>query len=79
MIASFDVSVPEWGLTISECKVFGKDGSRWIGFPSRQYEGANGEKKHHDLVRMEKEKKAKFEASCLEKLAVHLQSATMTA
>jgi hypothetical protein len=69
LVGSFDVTIPEWGLSIHECKLFEKDGRRWVGFPSRQYETAKGEKKHEDYVMMDKDRKKGFDAKCLEKLS----------
>ena len=65
---SFDVTIPEWGLMIHECKLFEKDGRRWIGLPSKQYETAKGEKKRVEYVKLSKEMKLRFDASCLGKL-----------
>ncbi len=65
LICCFDVSIPEWGLTIAECKLFEKDGRRWVGLPSKQ----TSDRRYVELVSLSKEMKAKFEVSCLTKLA----------
>jgi len=65
--AKFDVSIPEWGLTLRELTLFSKDGKQWLGMPSRQYE-KDGQKKNHDLVSFEKNKRQRFESSCIEKI-----------
>jgi hypothetical protein len=77
LLGSFDVTIPEWGLTIHECKLFEKDGRKWVGFPSRQYETAKGEKKRVEYVNLNKESKSRFDAGCLKKLeALSLQAPT---
>ena len=65
LLCCFDVSIPEWGLTIAECKLFEKDGRKWVGFPSKQ----TSDRRYVELVSLSKEMKAKFEVSCLAKLA----------
>ena len=46
--ASFNVLIPEWGMTIRSCALFEKDGRRWIGYPSRTYDDPeNGKKKYY--------------------------------
>ena len=78
LIASFDVTMPEWDLGIHECKLFEKDGRKWIGFPSRQYE-MNGEKKYFEYVIFGRESKAKFDAKCLSLLDSFGNSLTVVA
>lgn len=72
LVGSFDVNIPEWGMSIHECKLFEKEGQKWVGFPSRQYETAKGEKKREEYVTMNKDQKAKFDTKCLEKLSAQL-------
>jgi hypothetical protein len=74
---SFDVTIPAYGLTIHECKLFEKDGRQWVGFPSRTYT-SGGEEKHFDYVRLTKERKAGFDAECLKLLAPLMQAAPAT-
>ena len=68
LLGSFDVFIKHWGLRIFQCKLFGKDGRRWIVFPTRQYETRSGEKKHLEYISMRKDKKAKFDESCIKLL-----------
>jgi DNA-binding cell septation regulator SpoVG len=66
--ARFDITVPQWQLTIKDCTLFEKEQKQWISFPSRQYEAADGSKKYFELVSFPKEVKERFQTKCLEKL-----------
>ena len=43
--------VTQWGVEIDGCKVFMKDGSRWVSLPSKEYKNAEGETKWSPVVR----------------------------
>jgi len=68
LLAKFDIMVPQWNMTIKDCALFEKGGKKWITLPSKQYEGADGQKKHFELVRFPKEVKERFQNKCIEKL-----------
>ena len=72
---SFDVTMPAYGLTICECKVFEKEGRKWVSFPCRMYETKTGEKKHQDYVTLTKDRKPEFEKECIKLLFPLMQTA----
>lgn len=49
-IASCEVRVPAWKMTIREIKVFEKGNQKWVGLPSREYLNKEGEKKYSDTI-----------------------------
>lgn len=65
--AKFNVLINDWGLTIRECSLFEKDGKKWIGLPSRQYD-KDGKIKNLDYVVFDKERRIRFDKACLEKI-----------
>jgi len=74
LVASLDVAIPEWGITIKDCGLFEKDGRKWVNFPSKEYTNQAGEKKRWDFVVMEKDRKTKFDAACIAKVDEYLSS-----
>lgn len=66
--ARFDVLVPVWGLILKELTLFEKDGRKWIGLPSRQYQGRDGTAKHFQLVDFSKPIRDRFQVAVLEKI-----------
>ena len=71
LVAKFDVTIPQWGLTIRDLALFEKEGKRFLGMPGRPYE-KDGAKKSYDHVVFDEASKKRFTATCLEKLE-HLQ------
>ena len=67
LVASFNVLIPQWGLTLREYTLFEKDGKRWVSMPARQYKDAEGKNKNFPLVEFDKDKRARSETACLEK------------
>ena len=45
-----DIQVLDWGIQISDVKVFLKNGTKWIGLPSKMIE-QNGEKKYFPYIK----------------------------
>src|SRR6185437_17059712 len=66
--ARFDVRVPAWGLTLKELTLFEKDGRKWLGLPSRQYQGKDGVVKHFPQAEFDKPVRARFETAVIEKI-----------
>lgn len=66
LVSSFDIIIPKWGnFTIKECKLFQKNGQRFISMPSKEYEH-EGKKKYYSLVAFqEKDMFEKFSAQVL--------------
>jgi hypothetical protein len=48
--ASLDVTVPDWGIEIRDIKLFNKEGSQWLSYPSREYE-KDGKKSYFSYVK----------------------------
>lgn len=65
----FDVTIPEWGMTIFGCCLFEKEGRKWIGMPSRQYQSKEGETKQMTCLSLEKKYKERFDKACIEKIS----------
>lgn len=64
LVASFNVIVPEWGLTIRNCTLFEKGHQSWIGYPSRAYDDPEtGKKKYFNYLHFEEEVKSRFESA----------------
>ncbi len=65
MIASCDIEIEEWGLTIRNCTLFDKGGNKWISFPSKKTDGPDGKPKYFSYVTMDKEKKERFDKTAI--------------
>lgn len=50
LLATCDVHIIPWKLTLHEIKIFEKGANRWLGMPSKEYTNDMGEKKYTDLV-----------------------------
>jgi len=60
------IFVEKWGIHISNCKIFRKNGKNWMKFPDREYE-VKGEKKYSPYIWFEnKELAALFSIEALE-------------
>lgn len=65
IVASFDVVIEEWGITIKRCGLFQKGLNRWVGFPTHNFVDTDGTKKYTPYVFMEKSRKDRFDKSVL--------------
>lgn len=65
LVASFDVVIPEWALTIRDCTLFKKEDRQWVGLPSRSYKESDGTTKHFPYLSMDKEAKERFDQACI--------------
>jgi DNA-binding cell septation regulator SpoVG len=64
--AFFSLSLPS-GLIIHNCALHQKDGARWIGLPSRQYQKDDGSIAYSPLVQfVSKDARQRFQATALE-------------
>lgn len=72
---SFTVVVTQWSdFYLKECKLFEKDGKRWVTFPDREYE-KNGEKKYMALCGFKtKELSEAFKEKVKDALKAHIAS-----
>ncbi len=55
LLATCDVHIKPWKMTLHEVKIFQKGASRWLGMPSKEYTSDLGEKKYTDLVTFDNE------------------------
>ena len=55
LLATCDVHIIPWKMTLHEIKVFEKGTNRWLGMPSKEFTSDTGEKKYTDLVTFDNE------------------------
>ena len=55
LIATCDVHIVPWKMTLNEIKIFEKGANRWIGMPSREFTNDAGEKKFIELITFDNE------------------------
>jgi hypothetical protein len=65
MVASFDVVIEEWGLSIKKCVTFKSGEKEWVGFPSSKFVDTEGATKYAPFIFMEKERKIRFDSKVL--------------
>ena len=70
MVAGFDIEIEQWGITIRNCTLFDKDGSKWISFPSKKTDGPDGKPRYFSYVTMDKDKKLAFDKTAIALLDV---------
>ena len=57
----FNVVIPEWHITIKECKLVDTGSRKFVSFPSRTYKDKDGKTQYFDYLYMDKEAKTKFD------------------
>lgn len=68
----FSVELPS-GLCIRDLTLHKKEGSRWIGYPSKPYEDSDGKTQYQNQIWFEnKDRHYKFQNQLLEALDKHL-------
>ena len=55
LLATCDVHIIPWKMTLKEIKVFEKGTQRWISMPSREFVNDAGEKKYIELITFDNE------------------------
>lgn len=50
LLATCDVHIIPWKLTLHEVKIFETGANRWISMPAREFVNQMGEKKYIDLI-----------------------------
>ncbi len=50
LLATCDVHIIPWQMTLHEVKIFEKGTNRWIGMPAKEFTTDTGEKKYTELV-----------------------------
>lgn len=69
---SFNIVIPQWGLTIRNCRDFESNGRSWIGYPSHPYDDPEtGKKKYFSFIYWDEKVKDRFESAVREELKKH--------
>jgi DNA-binding cell septation regulator SpoVG len=55
LLASCEVHIAPWQLTLHDVKIFEKGTNRWIGMPAKETTNEAGEKKYYELVTFDSE------------------------
>ena len=55
LLATCDVHIMPWKLTLHDVKIFEKGANRWITMPAKDYTNDMGEKKYTELVTFDNE------------------------
>ena len=50
LLATCDVHIIPWQMTLHEVKIFEKGANRWLGMPSKEFTNDQGEKKYTELM-----------------------------
>lgn len=73
LLASCDVRIAPWKMTLKEVKIFEKGTQRWIGLPSREYL-ENDEKKYIELISFDNNDiKTRFRDQIMKEINLFLQ------
>ena len=55
LLATCDVHITPWKMTLNDVKIFEKGANRWISMPSREHVNELGEKKYIELITFDNE------------------------
>lgn len=55
LMATCDVHIKPWKMTLHEVKIFEKGANRWLGMPAKEFTSDTGEKKYTDLITFDNE------------------------
>jgi len=55
LLATCDVHIIPWKLTMHDVKIFEKGANRWIGMPSKEFTNDMGEKKYQEMISFDSE------------------------
>lgn len=66
LLATCDVRIAPWHLTLHEVKIFEKGANRWLGMPSKEFVNEMGEKKYTELMTFDNDAiKTRFRAQIM--------------
>lgn len=65
---TFNLYLPDYDLTVRDCKWMHSNGNSWVNYPSREYE-KDGQKKYFSYLFFGQEMQPKIQAECLKQLA----------
>lgn len=51
-----DFYIPKWGVELTGCSLYMKDGRRWLNLPAKEYTNPEGEQKYAPIVRFREKK-----------------------
>lgn len=75
LLATCDVHIVPWKLTMHEVKIFQKGNNRWIGMPSKDETDNTGQKKYTELLTFDNEGvKNRFRAQIMGAIDKYLAS-----
>lgn len=73
LLATCDVHIKPWKLTMIEVKIFEKGANRWINLPSKEFTTETGEKKYTEMLVFDTEViKNRFRAQILKAVDEYL-------
>ena len=55
LLATCDVHIKPWKMTLHEVKIFEKGSNRWLGMPAREFVTPENEKKYIELISFDNE------------------------
>jgi len=55
LLATCDVHIQPWKMTLNEIKIFQKGANRWISLPAKELISDSGEKKYIELITFDNE------------------------
>lgn len=75
LLATCDVHIAPWHMTLHEVKIFEKGPNRWIGMPSKDFTNEHGEKKYTDLITFDNDGvKTRFRSEIMGAVDKYLES-----
>jgi DNA-binding cell septation regulator SpoVG len=55
LLATCDVHITPWKMTLHEVKIFEKGANRWLGLPAKEMTNGEGEKRYVELISFDNE------------------------
>lgn len=75
IVATCDVHIIPWKMTLCEVKIFEKGANRWITLPSREYINPAGEKKYIELITFDNDAiRTRFRAQILQAIDIYMKA-----
>lgn len=73
LLATCDVHIIPWKMTLIDIKIFQKGSNRWITLPSKEYVNEMGEKKYTELVAFDNDAiRSRFRGQIMEAIDAYL-------
>lgn len=75
LLATCDVYIAPWKLTLCEVKIFEKGANRWVTMPSKEFVNEAGEKKYTELLVFDNEAiKNRFRSQVLQAVDAYIKT-----